>query len=67
MSRARFVIYHGRAWRLKCLAERFHMKPDTLRQRLNRGMPVEQAVHTPTIPPSQSGRSGARRSCWKTE
>lgn len=59
MPKVRFVDYAGRYWRLSDLARTYHLRPQTLAGRLDRGLPVERALATGICTRAQAGMRGA--------
>jgi len=41
------ILYNGREWCATELARQFNLRPDTLRNRINRGMSIEEALTIP--------------------
>jgi hypothetical protein len=59
MPKARWILHSGREWRLTDLASQYHLRPQTLAARLDRGYPVERALATGLCSRSEAGQRAA--------
>jgi hypothetical protein len=61
MPKQRWIEYEGRQWRLSELAGEYHLRPQTLASRLDRGYPVTRALATGLCSREEAGRRSAYR------
>ena len=64
MPKTRWVEWEGHQWRLSHLAVVYHLKPQTLAHRLDRGLPIERALATGICTRDAAGRRGRDTSPW---
>lgn len=67
MPRVRVVHYQGDAWRLSDLARAYGLLPQTLAGRLQRGYPLDLALHASLCTRAAAGRRGYVASRWRDE
>ena len=65
MPRARWITYDGRTLRLTEWAIEYHLRPQTLAGRLERGLPIARALSTGLCSPTEAGRRAAAHSPWR--
>jgi hypothetical protein len=59
MPKIRIIEYRGTAWRMSDLARAYGLRPQTLAGRLDRGVPLEQALAAPLLSRAEAGRRGS--------
>ena len=64
MPKVRWIEWEGHPWRLSHLAATYHLKPQTLAHRLDRGLPIERALATGICTRDAAGRRGRDTSPW---
>jgi hypothetical protein len=63
MPRQRWIDWDGRTWRLSDLARCYHLRPQTLAARIDRGYELARALATGLCPLEEAGRRGSRQ--WR--